>query len=830
MMFLSRLFRLFCMFVLVCSLVVVATIGAVIWSIEPQLPSTDSLRSVQFQVPLRVYSRDNQLIAEFGEQRRVPLTLEQIPQMLVDAVLAAEDERFYEHPGVDWQGLVRAVAHVVRTGEKGPGGSTITMQVARGFFLTPEKTYTRKLREIMLALKIDRELSKTEILELYLNKNFLGQRAYGVGAAAQVYYGSDLQQLSVAQLAMIAGLPKAPSAFNPIVNPSRALVRRNYVLGRMHELGIIDAELYEQAQSEPVTARAHELAAAEVEAPYVAEMARAFIEEKFGDEAYSRGFKVYTTIDSRLQRSANRALRTALRAYDERHGFRGPEDRLDVLPNDPAELDQMLSAYAGRGGLLPAVVLGAEDRVLRVYGKGVGQIDLDWEAISWARAYQDENHVGEEITSAAQVAQPGDIVRIDQTADGLWRLGQIPEVEGALVSLDPNDGSLLSLVGGFDFLKSKFNRVTQAQRQPGSSFKPFVYSAAVEKGFTAASVINDAPIVFDDPGLEAAWRPENYSGQFYGPTRLREALFRSRNLVSIRLLRTIGIDYAIEHVQRFGFAKERLPRDLSLSLGTGSVTPVHLVSAYAVLANGGYRVEPFFISSVSDASGETILKSQPNVVCRECGDVPAPIEVAPLDLLENQGRLLPPAEAAPLTAPRVASAQNIYIMNSMMRDVITRGTGARAKELNRNDLAGKTGTTNDQFDAWFSGFNGSVVTTAWIGFDKLAPLGNKETGGRAALPMWIDYMRDALDGVPESFLVQPAGLVTVQIDPESGLLARGDNPNAVPETFRSSLAPTEIASTPPPVFEPSEDGESGVATGTGSTTPAPSGNVTQDLF
>ena len=811
---LSSALRVLGAFLLVTGLLGCIGAAGLYWYLAPKLPPIDSLKDVQLQEPLRVYSSDGRLIAEFGEKRRTPLEFEQIPDLMVKAVLAAEDERFYQHPGVDWQGLARAVVHIVRTGEKGPGGSTITMQVARNFFLGREKTYVRKINEILLALKIEEELSKDDILELYFNKIFLGHRAYGVEAAALVYYGARLEELSVAQIAMIAGLPKAPSRFNPVVNPARARARRDYVLSRMRELESITEEEYLVALATPVTARLHGLSV-EVEAPYVAEMVRSFVEELLGDEAYTAGYRVHTTIDSRLQEAANQALRKNLLAYDQRHGFRAPEFHVDL--DDPdISLDAVLSDIPSTAGLLPAVIVAVEDDLVTAYAKIFGEIQIPWQGLEWARAYTDENRRGPKLETAHDVIERGDVVRVQLEEDG-WRMVQVPAVEGALVALDPNDGAIQSLTGGFDFYRSKFNRATQAQRQPGSSFKPFIYSAAIEYGFTAASIINDAPVVFDDPGLEAVWRPENYSGKFFGPTRLRVALFKSRNLVSIRLLRAIGINYTIEYLKHFGLDVERIPHDLSLALGSGSVAPLEMATGYAVLANGGYRVMPYFVDRIEASDGSLWYQADPLRVCGDC-EADEIVESASTQNSELDAVVLADdASDQERIAPRVLSPQNVWIMNSLMRDVVKRGTGRRALQLKRNDLAGKTGTTNDQQDAWFSGFNRNLVTTCWVGFDQLGPLGRRETGAGAALPMWIDFMRVALDGVAEEILPQPDGLITVRIDPESGLRASASQPGAVFETFRSEYVPR------PGLVE--------TATSPGSTDPTtPEPGVTEQLF
>ena len=764
---------------LFCALLGAAGLGIGYLILAPKLPSAEVLRDVRLQVPLRVYTRDGALMAEFGEKKRSPLRYEQFPQRLVQAFVAAEDDRFFEHPGVDYQGLIRAIWNLVRTGERAQGGSTITMQVARNFFLSSEKTYLRKANEIILALKIERELSKEQILELYLNKIYLGNRAYGVAAAAQVYYGRPLEELTLAELAMIAGLPKAPSAYNPLVNPERALQRRAYVLRRMHELGFISREEMAQAAAAPNTARYY-AAPVEVDAPYVAEMVRAEMVARFGaDEAYTAGYRVFTTVGARLQRAAADALRGGLLAYDERHGYRGPAGRVDLqrIATEP-ERRAALAEYASVAGLRPALVeaVDAERARLLVAGEEQPQT-VGLSAVEWAGRFVSRDVRGELPTRVDQVLSAGDVVYLRRTERG-WRLAEIPEVEGALVALRPGDGALLALVGGFDFYRSKFNRATQAQRQPGSAFKPFIYSAALTKGFTPATVVNDAPVVFQDAALEEVWRPENASGRFYGPTRLREALAYSRNLVSIRVLQSIGVSYALAHAKRFGFAPERLAPNLSLSLGNASVTPLELATAYAVFANGGFRVEPYFIDRIEDADGKVVFQAQPAVACPECA-LDGPIQVA----------------ASPeRVAERVITAQNAYLMESMMRDVTRYGTARRAAALKRSDLAGKTGSTNDHYDAWFAGFNSGLVAAVWVGFDQLKSLGVREGGAQAALPIWLDFAKAALEGVPERERPIPERLVTLYIDPETGLRARPENEAAIPELF-------EVGTEPP--FEPS---------------------------
>ena len=789
--------------VLLAVLAAALGVGGIYWYLAPKLPSAETLRDVRLQVPLRVYTRDHKLLAEFGEKRRTPLRLDEVPERLVQAFLAGEDDRFFEHPGVDWQGLTRAVVYLVRTGEKGPGGSTITMQVARNFFLSREKTYIRKLNEILLALKIEREFTKDEILELYVNKIFLGQRAYGVGAAAQVYYGHPVTELTLPQLAMIAGLPKAPSRFNPVASPKQAVVRRNYVLRRMLELGYIAQDEHDAARDAPVSAKVHGLAV-EVEAPYVAEMVRAHMEQTYGDDAYTAGYKVYTTLDGRLQGVANAALRQALLEYDARHGFRGSERH--VASGEAAEPPQdVLEDIAEVGGLVPAVVTSVDERTVAAWVRNAGPVEIGFESMEWARPYIDENRRGDEPKGADAVLKAGDVIRVRRTGDE-WSFAQVPKVEGALVSLDPDDGSIVALTGGFDFYRSKFNRATQAERQPGSSFKPFIYSAALEYGYTPASIINDAPVVFEDPSLKSAWRPENYGGKFFGPTPLRTALYKSRNLVSIRLLREIGIDFALDHIARFGIDVESLPRGLSLALGSGVLTPLELASGYCVLANGGYAVEPYFIQRVLDGDDALVFAADPLVVCRDCDGEEVMAGSAPMAQSDGEGAgPAPSAEAGAGTgspagspgsmrrAPRVLEARNAWLMYSLMRDVIRRGTGRKARVLERDDLAGKTGTTNDLYDAWFSGFSPDLVATAWIGFDEFRPLGQRETGARAALPMWIAYMKEALEGVRRRDIQPPEGIVTVRIDPATGEAAGASHEGAVFESFRKERVPTRVA-------------------------------------
>ncbi len=795
----------------------IIAVGAYLY-FAPGLPSVSTLKDVELQVPLKVFSRDSKLIAVYGEKRRQPLQIKQYPQPVIQAFLAAEDDRFYQHPGVDYQGLIRAAIEVLRTGEKRQGGSTITMQLARNFFLGNERTYVRKLREIFLALQIEHELSKDEILELYLNKIYLGNRAYGVGAAADVYYGLNVDELSISQIAMIAGLPKAPSRYNPIINPDRALLRRNYVLGRMLQLRLIDKETYRNSIEAEVTASRH-YPRVEVDAPYIGEMARAFIVATFGTaDAYNKGYRVYTTVDTRLQQAARQALVKGLRDYDKRHGYRGVESKVEDFTTaageiDVAKLDETLSELPEIGGLVPGVVTEVSKDDMQVYIGADRNIAIALQSAEWARPYLSENAMGEAPSDLTKMFAMGDVIRVATEDSKQWSLEQVPEVSGALVSVDPQNGGILALVGGFDYYYSKFNRAVQARRQPGSSFKPFIYSAALDSGYTPASIINDAPVVFEDVALEDTWRPQNYSGKFFGPTRLRVALFKSRNMVSIRLLKEMGRRHAMQHVTKFGFDQERLPHNLTLALGSGAVTPLELAKGYSVFANGGYRIEPYLIERIEDDKGVILFSADALTVCEtDCKQLQQQINKEEIDRLEaNTGEInLPSGLSGSLrVAARVLDQENAYQMVSMMQDVIKRGTGTKAKVLGRNDLAGKTGTTNEQHDAWFSGFNGEVVATTWVGFDQDRPLGKREVGGTAALPIWIDYMRVALDGKAENTLQIPQGIVTMRIDPKTGLLVDQDSNQGIQETFREQYIPTTSVEIDSQITFQQQNGEPG---------------------
>lgn len=800
----------------------------------PALPSIEHLEDAQLQVPLRVYDKNDILLAEFGEHRRIPARFEDIPRSIIDALVSAEDDQFWQHAGVDPLALAAAAYELVTTGRKTRGGSTITMQVARNYFLSSEKTYTRKLNEILLALKIEGELSKEKIIELYLNKIYLGHRAYGIVAASNIYYDKAPEDLTIAQAAMLAGLPKAPSKYNPIINPERALIRRDHILSRMRTLGYIDDEVYDLARIEPVTAELHATRTI-ADAQYVAEIVRAELFEQYGEDVYKIGLKAYTSIDGELQVVANRALRRALLDYSRRHGFRGVAGSIDLTSVIEDPFDEDLVSDERIGGLRKGVVISIDEDLVEdeeipaneavsseedpqlskefatVLISNYENIELRFSGgVDWAAEYMDPNRIGNPPASMADVLSVGDVIWLEQR-DDQWLLADVPKVEGAIVSMDSSDGAIQVMVGGFDYFKNKFNRATQAKRQPGSNFKPFIYSAALEKGFTAATIINDAPVVFDDDSLEATWRPENYSGRFYGPTRFREALVKSRNLVSIRILQAIGLRYATRYLQRFGFERKDMPYDLSLALGSGTFSPLEIVRAYSVFSNGGYLVTPYIISRIESGEGEVNFQHEPLSVCQGCElesleqlekAEAAGTEEAEIEGVQTEGVVEISLADGELTtneeeiepvryAPRVISAQNAFIMRSMMREVVNRGTAVRAKALGRADIGGKTGTTNDQVDAWFSGFNDQIITSTWVGFDNQQTLGNRETGGRAALPMWLEYMKSALDGSPENLEEQPEGLVTIRIDGKTGERAGQDTVNSQFEIFRVEYAPEE---------------------------------------
>jgi penicillin-binding protein 1A len=682
------------------------------------------------------------------------------------------------------------------------------MQAARNMFLSPKKDLRRKLSEVFVTLRMEHEFSKEQILATYLNVIFFGQRAYGVAAAAEAYFGKPLKELSVAEIATLAGLPKAPSDYNPVSNPRAAMTRRHYVLQRMERLGYIDADTAGRADAEPMLAREH-APLFDVEAPYIAEMVRQEIVSRYGEAAINSGYRVRTTIDGRMQAAADRALRLGLIAYDRRHGYRGPlgQTRLDeAVLGSTQRLEALLASVPSIGNLTPAVVVSVAPNSARAYARGAGYAQIDWEGLSWAARRVSETRTGAAPRRAEDVVRRGDIVYVVGDPPGPVQLAQAPEAQAALVALDPTDGAVVALVGGFDYYSNKFNRAVQARRQPGSGFKPFLYSAALEHGFTPASVLMDAPIVLDDAGMEQAWRPENSGGDFSGPIRLREALVRSRNLVSIRLLRSIGPEAVIDYAARFGFEPSAMPRNLTLALGTLPATPLEVATGFATFANGGFRVKPYFIDRIENASGEVLWRAAPAIACNGCEMPTARVEPSSQPLLaeEDGGRIPPPVSTwvppqpsqslgtvlpQPALAPRAISAANCWLMNDMMGDVIRRGTGRRALALGRSDLSGKTGTTNEARDTWFNGFNQSLVASVWVGFDQERPLGEGEEGARTAVPIWVTFMREALRGVPDAPRQRPAGLVQLTVSARTGLPTASSDPEAMSETFLTTGLP-----------------------------------------
>ena len=729
---------------------------------QTELPDIKQLRNVEYQIPLSIYSADNLLLAQFGEKKRKPINIDEVPQLLINAFLAAEDASFYSHPGVDYKGLARAAIQLLLTGEKKQGGSTITMQVTRNFLLSREKTYIRKIKEIILALQIEQEFSKNKILELYLNKIYLGHRSYGIAAASLTYYGKKLSELDLPQFAMIAGLPKAPSAYNPITNPDRAHIRRDYVLRRMHKIGYINQSEFDNAINSPLTASLHSIQL-NTYAPYIAEMVRKEIVDQFGDKAFTLGLKVYTTIDSKLQSVATHAVRSALHSYDQRHGYRSHPHKNKVEFDD--------SEYSTIADTQSAHVLEIKQDTATAKLKSDSIIELSFENIKWARTYKSQNHIGPRLKSIEEILKPNDLIRVRQNKDNTWSLSQIPATNAAFVALNANDGAILALSGGFDFFQNKYNRATQSKRQPGSGFKPIIYTTALENGFTPASVINDAPVVVDDPSQESEWRPQNYSKKFFGMTPLRTALRKSRNLISIRLLRELGIDKVTNTAKRFGFTQDQLPNSLSLALGSGHATPLQMATVFSVFANGGFLIKPYFIERIENNKGELLFQASPAVACPLCED---------------------DYSAQSSYAPRIISPQVNFLMNSLLRDVVQRGTATKAKVLGRTDLAGKTGTTNEQRDAWFNGFSSGIAATAWLGFDTAKPLGRNETGGKAALPIWIEFMKTALQDKEVQKLVIPAGIRRAYIDPKTGLLAQPGSPGLW-EFFQKEYVPREFS-------------------------------------
>ncbi len=717
----------------------------------PTLPSLETLTDYQPKIPLRILSAEGALLGEFGEERRAIVKIKEVPDLMRQAILAAEDERFYQHGGVDYLSVLRAALANATSGTQ-QGAGTITMQVARNFFLTRERTLTRKLREALLAYKIENNLSKDEILELYVNQIFLGQRAYGFAAASQIYFGKPLSQVSVAEAAMLAGLPKAPSAYNPVANPKRAQLRQFYVLRRMHDLHFINDEQFTQAQEAPLVVR-QTLKDNTAHAEFIAEMVRLAMVEAYGEESYTRGLTVHTTIRKADQDAAYAAVRRGVFDYDRRHGYRGPEAFIS-LPSDADQLEEAIDRAfedtTDGENLLAAIVLEATSAEVKAVQSDGEVVAITGDGLKFAA-----RALGDKAPSAIRIRR-GALIRVGQDDKSRWQIVQMPQVEAAFVSLRPSDGMIYSLVGGFDFDRSKFNHVTQAFRQPGSAFKPFIYSAALEKGFSPATVVNDAPLYFDSGQTGGdAWEPKNYDGKFEGPMRLRNALMRSKNLVTVRVMQAIGPQYAQDYIARFGFDPKLHPPYLPMALGAGAATPMQMVGAYSVFANGGYRIVPYLVARVVDARGTVLSKAEPAVAG------------------ENAERAIDP--------------RNAFIMTTMLRDVVRAGTGARAMQLGRQDLAGKTGTTNESVDAWFCGFNTSMVGVAWIGYDQPRTLGPQETGAAAALPIWMAFMSKALKGVPEVPLKPPEGIVVARINPETGM--REAEGGGIPEYFYSEFTP-----------------------------------------
>ncbi len=753
--------------------------------LDTQLPDVDELKTLQLQTPLRIYTVDGKLISEFGELHRTPVTFEQIPKPLINAVLATEDQRYYEHMGVDPYGLMRAMTQLILTGTKSQGGSTITMQVARNFYLTRKKTYLRKLHEILLAMKIERQISKEKILELYLNKIYFGSRAYGVAAAAQAYFGKELNQLTLPEMALIAGLPKAPSALNPFVNQTAAKDRRDHVLHRMLERGYITKPTYQKAISMPIKVAPRSVTFG-MDAPYVAEMVRDSLISQLGENAYKGGYSVFTTIDSRLQEAANGSLQNTLVAYDRRHGYRAPQHNLGAY--QPGVLEEWISALSELPpihGNRSAVVIKLSDKLLTALldNGQIVPVTLSWNGTNISKS----------------LFKSGDVIRVEQ-ANNSWKLSQIPEVEGALVALDPANGAIKALVGGFSYAQSNFNRAIQAQRQAGSSFKPFIYAAALDKGYTLASLIEDAPLEISDPSV-GIWRPQNDDHIFRGPIRLRAALINSVNLVTIRLLQNIGLSYTVNYLTRFGFDKKQLPHGLSLALGTANVTPLQMAGAYAILANGGYQVTPYLIDRIQDLHGKVVYEANPKIVPpatakkkeddEENDNVASKTSATSTGSQKSEADKVVNSTQATEFAPSVISSEISYLMTTALQDVIKFGTGKQALSLNRPDIAGKTGTTNEKIDAWFCGYNNHIVTTAWVGFDQ--PRSLHEYGAQAALPMWISFMKTALAGQPAKPLVVPDNIISERIDPKSGLLAGTFQFNAITEFFEKDSVPNQEA-------------------------------------
>jgi penicillin-binding protein 1A len=817
-----------------CILLGAGTVYGLYKYIEPQLPDVNTLKDVRLQTPMQVYSADGDLIAQYGEKRRVPLTLQQMPPELIKAFIATEDSRFYEHHGVDPVGIFRAASIALMSGHASQGASTITHQLARNFFLSPERTLMRKIKEAFLAIRIEQLLSKDEILELYLNKIYLGYRAYGVGAAAQVYFGKPIDQLSLSEMAMIAGLPKAPSTFNPLYSHTRALARRNVVLARMLDQNYITQQQYNDARNTPLAASYHgpEIA---FSAPYLSEMVRQEMVKRYGDSAYEDGYKVYTTVTRHLQEAAQQAVRNNVMAYDMRHGYRGPTNVLWKVGEaswDQTRIQNALKNLPTYGPLNAAVITSASADQAAAMLKDGSSVTLNMAGVRWARAYKSDTLQGPTPRSVTQVLQAGQQIWVRKVNDDWW-LGQVPAVNSALVSLNPEDGAVRALVGGFDFNQSMFNRATQALRQVGSNIKPFLYTAAMDRGLTLASILNDVPISRWDAGAGADWRPKNSPPTYAGPIRLRQGLGESKNVVMVRAMRAMGVDYAAEYLQRFGFPAQNIVHTESLALGAASFTPMQVVRGYAVMANGGFLVDPYFITKIENEQGGVIFEEKPKIACPQCnlpviyGDTKKSValneesveNVATSDQSQNQTVPQPELEQVPAQpqpggeqqyAPHVINTPLSFLIKSALNTNIFgepgwMGTGWRAgRDLKRNDIGGKTGTTNSSKDAWFSGYGPGVVTSVWIGFDDSRALGRStmsgaipdqisgyEGGAKSAQPAWDDYMKSALEGVPVQPLTPPDGVVTVNIDRGTGKLANGGNSRQ--EYFINGTQPTEYS-------------------------------------
>ncbi|MEM6708898.1 MAG: transglycosylase domain-containing protein [Pseudomonadota bacterium] len=830
----------------------VLSLGGIFLYLNPQVPKAETYRNVSLETPLRIYTSDGALVAEFGERRVIPIAIEEVPETFIRALLDTEDKRFYEHGGIDYLSLANDTLALLWSRDVSSGGaSTITMQLARNISFSLEQTFIRKFKEMLLSLKLERELSKDEILELYINAVPFGKRAYGAQAAAFTYYNKPLGELTLAQQAMLAGIPQAPSAGNPINGPQRALGRRNLVLTRMLEQGSITGAEHQQASAELISARVYQRTL-EAPAPFAAEWVRSQLLPDFED-LYSGGYSVYTTLRAEPQRAATTALRQGLMDYDRKHGYRGPEQSID----DPSTYAEVLSQARPYADLQPAVVTGLGDAAIDVLLADGSTAQVEFETMTWARRYLNVNERGPVPKAPADVVAVGDLIRVrsvpmtsdDESAaadtsnegteegkqdDGAspvaWHFAQLPEAQGALIALEADDGAVRALEGGFDFSLNQFNHALQATRQPGSGFKPFVYSAALERGITPASVFMDAPLVFDDNELETEYRPDNDNNRYNGPTRLREALYRSINLVSMRVLLKVGAGTVIDHAKRFAFPISTFPRDTQLALGGGTmtVTPLQMVSAYAVFANGGFEVEPYIIDRVENLNGDVVRSTNPLVVCRDCPEVETTAGATPaageeptlVTLVPDAGEAVrestgieatdpgfavgeatedgatEPAMEAPRYAQRVLDERNSYLMNTMLRDVVRRGTGRRALALERPDVGGKTGTTNDGTDTWFNGFSGGLVTSVWVGFSDYEPLGARAYGGNTALPIWVGFNRTALGDRPTQELMQPPGIAVVKIDPETGDAARPGQAGSIFEYFFAETAPE-----PPPVVD-----------------------------